>query len=93
MSAIANSLLQKRLTRKVDAWTMNSWHPCTRVTGARVDSLLLALIGRFSGWFLVWLVLCCLVGSLFGRFFVWLVGWFLPFDCLFGCFAGSLVDA
>ena len=72
---------------------MNSWHPCTRVTGARVDSLLLALIGRFSGWFLVWLVLCCLVGSLFGRFFVWLVDWFLPFDCLFGCFAGSLVDA
>ena len=72
---------------------MNSRHPCIRVVGACVDSLILALVGRLSGWFLVWLVLCCLDGSLFGRFFVWLVDWFLPFDCLFGCFAGSLVDA
>ena len=30
-----------------------------------------------------------LVGSLFGQFLrVWLVGWFLPLDCLFGCFVG-----
>ena len=64
MSAIAKSLLQKRLTRKVDAWTMNSWHPCMRVSGARVDSLLLALVGRLSGWFSVRSVLTCLVGWL-----------------------------
>ena len=81
MSSIAKSLLQKRLTRKFDAWTMNSWHPCTRVVGARVYSLLLAFVGRLSGWFFVCLVgwflfLDCLFGCLLG----WLVG-----QCLDNC--------
>ena len=72
MSAIAKSLLQKRLTRKFDAWTMNSWHPCTRVVGARVYSLLLAFVGRLSGWFFVRLVGFCL---LIVCFVVSWVGW------------------
>ena len=72
--------LQERLMR-----TTMSWHPCMRVAGARDDSLLLAFVGRLSGWFFVRLVGCLVdwlvfASWLFVLLFRWLVG-----QCLDNC--------